>query len=65
VNLTTRAAWGALRMPFPGPWEFTSCRLDETPMALPVTHDNALTFEAPPRAIVTLRVRRLEPSTVR
>ncbi len=65
VNLTTRAAWGALRMPFSGPWEFTSCRLDETPMAPPVTHADALTFEAPPRAIVTLRVRRAEPSAVR
>ncbi|MFY7922376.1 MAG: hypothetical protein ACOVSI_08175, partial [Gemmatimonas sp.] len=65
VNLTTRAAWGALRMPFSGPWEFTSCRLDETPTAPPVTHDDALTFEASPRAIVTLRVRRLESSAVR
>ncbi|WP_439643331.1 hypothetical protein [Gemmatimonas sp.] len=65
VNLTTRAAWGALRMPFSGPWKFTSCRLDETPIAPPVTHEDALTFEAPPRAIITLRVRRAEPSAVR
>lgn len=58
VNLTPRAAHGAWHLPDAGPWEITRCRLDETPLAAPSVASTVVSFEAGPREVITLQVRR-------
>lgn len=58
VNVTTRRAWGAVRLPHTGPWSVTRCRLDETPLDAPQRCEGAYTFEGGAGEVVTLRVRR-------
>jgi mannosylglycerate hydrolase len=62
VNSTERRAWGTIRMPVAGPWSFTRCRLDETALAPETLADRDFSFEAGPREVLTLRVKRHEAS---
>jgi hypothetical protein len=62
VNSTERRAWGTIRMPVAGPWSFTRCRLDETALAPETLADRDFSFEAGPREVLTLRVKRNEAS---
>lgn len=58
VNGLDRDVAGSWRLPFPGPWTATPCRLDETPIGEPRHCEQDVPFSAGPRAIVTFVVRR-------
>lgn len=58
VNLTQRSAWGTIHMPTHGPWSVVRCRLDETAIGAADIVDRAFSFEAGPREILTVRVKR-------
>jgi 2-O-(6-phospho-alpha-D-mannosyl)-D-glycerate hydrolase len=55
VNLLDDAVTGAWRLP--GMHEAQLARLDETPLGARTVRNAVVTFEAPPRAVVTLLVR--------
>ncbi|MCA0376519.1 MAG: hypothetical protein LCH84_12770 [Gemmatimonadetes bacterium] len=65
VNLTAHRAAGSWRLPDDGPWSVTACRLDETPLGESVLSAARVPFVAEPRGVVTLLVRRVEPSAAR
>lgn len=58
VNVTDRQVEGHWRLPVPGPWLGTPCRLDETPIAEALIYETDVSFTAGPRAIMTFVVRR-------
>lgn len=59
VNCLDRDVAGTWRLPFPGPWAATPCRIDETPIGEAVVCDGEVPFTAGARAIVTFVVRRV------
>jgi alpha-mannosidase len=62
VNITRRHAWGTIHMPANGPWSFVKCRLDETPLTDVQQVDRDFSFEARPREVLTLLVKRMSPN---
>lgn len=65
VNLTTRQATGAWRLPDSGPWLVTPCRLDETPIGDTYVSHGQVLLDAGPREVLTVRVRRApDPTTL-
>ncbi|WP_337172186.1 glycoside hydrolase family 38 C-terminal domain-containing protein [Gemmatimonas aurantiaca] len=64
VNCLDRDVAGTWRLPFPGPWAATPCRLDETPIGEAMLCEQDMSFSTGPRGIVTFLVRRAPESTL-